>query len=96
MANYDFPVLNGPPVDRFWTMLVSETNGVVDKETAGKVTLERQAYFAYRADADAFTETLRAEGFETNGPVQVATRYFGPSDSPSNAWSVRGERAADG
>jgi hypothetical protein len=94
----DSPTVNGPTVERHWTTLAVEVDGELVPDARGLITCEREAWFAFRADAEAWVVAQRAEGFApapgSAAICSLATRYFWPTDSPTNAWCARVERVA--
>jgi hypothetical protein len=72
-----------------WRLVVSSD------ETAPARRLVREAWFAFRRDAEAWAKTQ--DGFEWDGYLaSCATNYFGPTDAPANCWFVSVERTNDG
>lgn len=74
-----------------WITLAADVDGVAQPEKVGTRTHQLRAYFAYKAEAEAWLAEQQANGYE--GAIGMAAiSYFGPTDSPSNAWFVQAER----
>lgn len=89
-VTYESPKVDGPAVYRRWTLVAADVDGVPTGDI-GSVTQEVERRFSMRDDAQAYADGLRNLAIETSGPTPIACRYHGPTDSPSNAWVVRGE-----
>lgn len=68
-----------------WTIIAAE-----DGADIGQRQRTRKATFAFLQEAGEWIEQQEREGFTSErGAVPLATiLYAGPTDSPSNAWSV--------
>lgn len=78
-----------------WTCIAADVDGELDAKAIGQRQLCRRGVFAFRAEADEWVNEQEAEGFTLHsGPAPLATIYFGPTDSPSNCWSVEVTRPA--
>lgn len=85
-----FPGMIRPAEVSRWRTVAADVDGIPRPERAGELHEQMQALFAYRADADRWLTALQAKGYE--GTVAMAAvSYFGPTDSPSNCWSVSAE-----
>lgn len=75
-----------------WRTVALEIDGIPQPEAVNQLTIHREAYFAYRAEAVEWLEEQEAEGFERtfsgDGIGSAAMSYFGPTDAPGNCWSV--------
>lgn len=84
--------------DRMWTCIAASTTDEAGEEQVvpeevGKRVRRRRAVFAFRDQAEQWLDGQVFVGFtERRGPAPIATRYFGPTDSPSNAWAVEVEQ----
>lgn len=74
-----------------WVTIAAEVDEVPRPDLVGQVRETRSANFAYRAEANEWLATQEAEGF-TGTVAALATSYYGPTDAPSNCWSVSVER----
>jgi hypothetical protein len=87
--------VGGPPLEQTWTTIAAEQDGEVLAEEIGKRKTTLSATFAYREEAEAWISAQAREGWTfAHGPTPTACLYFGPTDSPGNAWSVEVEREA--
>lgn len=75
-----------------WTCIAAEEDGVIAVDQIGRRTQERYVRFAFKAQAETWAEEQQAEGFTAGDPVPCATLYFGPTDSPSNCWSISAQK----
>lgn len=90
---HETPSVDAGTVENIWTCIAEEVDGEPVAESVGTRELERSAYFSMKDAAERWLERQASEGFEVRGPTPLATRYYGPTDSPSNAWAVRATRA---
>jgi hypothetical protein len=92
-AMYETPRVGGHAVERTWTMIAADRDDEALPAEIGRRRLEREAAFAMQDDAAAWLHEQELNGFEDLiGPTPYATRFFGESDSPSNAWIARASR----
>lgn len=82
----------GEVEEMFWTVIAAELDGVIQPDEIGRRIEERYVRFAFRSEAEAWIAEQEAEGFAAGDPVPCATLYFGPTDSPSNCWSVSAQK----
>lgn len=89
-TTYETPTVGGPAVERVWTLIAAERDGV--PQPAGTRRRELVRWFAFERAAAAWALLHAALGYEISGPTPLATHYHGPTDSPSNAWAVTASR----
>lgn len=86
----------GDVVEETWTTIAADRDGEVLPDEIGRRTVTRRAHFAFRAEAEAWLADQEKEGFKIpdgfSGIAPCATRYFGPTDAPTNCWSVNVEK----
>lgn len=80
--------------EKVWTTVLHEIDDAPVPGAIGQRTLVREVYLAFKAEAEAWADAQRAEGFTVRPLILAATNYFGPTDSPSNCWLVQAEKPA--
>lgn len=76
MTTYESPTVDGGHVERVWTTIAAELDGIIAAELIGERRLEREAWFSMRGDADDWLRDQAAAGFtEQSGPTPLATRF---------------------
>lgn len=91
-TTYETPRVGGPAVEHTWTLLAAEIDGEPQPQECGRQRRELVRWFAFERAAAAWALLHAALGYEISGPTPLATFYHGPTDSPSNAWSVTASR----
>jgi hypothetical protein len=86
MTTYESPRVGGPAVERTWTLIAAECDGV--PQPTGTRRRELVRAFAFERAAAAWALLHAALGYTIEGPTPLATAYHGETDSPSNAWTV--------
>lgn len=92
-TTYETPRVGGPAVERVWTLIAAELDAV--PQPIGTRRRELVRWFAFERAAAAWALLHAALGYEIDGPAPLATMYHGPTDSPSNAWTVTASREDD-
>jgi hypothetical protein len=83
----------GEVEERVWTTIAADRDGAVLEDAIGTRTMTRSTHFAFHEAALAWVAEQQEDGWELRGdPCPCATAYFGPTDSPSNCWTVEVEK----
>ena len=89
VSTYSRPLtVMGEIEERVWTVVQAEEDGAPVHGEVGRRDVTRRAYFAFRAEAEAWAVGQAAEGFGPPSLSSAATAYFGPTDAPGNCWHV--------
>lgn len=85
----------GTVEENHWRTIAADADGVPQPEKTGQVRIEREAKFAWRAEAEQWVAEQKAEGFgEAFIASAATTSYYGLTDAPGNCWQARVEKLA--
>jgi predicted double-glycine peptidase len=83
----------GAVEEQEWTVIAADSDGVILEDEIGKRHRRRRTHFAFHEEALAWVAAHEKDGWKLSGdPCPCATAFFGPTDSPSNCWSVEVEK----